>query len=79
MDLARVRGVFHDSLNMEPPSDDADLIEGGFLDSLALVELVFALEREFHVDLSFEDLEVDRFRTVASIGELVHSRNGGSP
>jgi acyl carrier protein len=40
---------------------------------------VFALEREFHVDLSFEDLEVDRFRTVASIGELVHSRNGGSP
>ena len=43
--------------------DDADLLEGGLLDSLSLVELLFELEREFEMELALEQLEI-RIRPV---------------
>jgi len=53
--LAELAGIFADVTGSEPPSPDTDLIEGGVLDSLAPAEL----------------LDVTRFRTLASLAELV--------
>jgi len=47
------------------------LIESGLLDSLALVELVFAIEQELGVQIPAERLEVERFRTLAKLVDLV--------
>jgi acyl carrier protein len=55
----------------DAPDPDADLVEGGVLDSLALVELLFAIEQELGVEIPTERLEVARFRTLGSIAELV--------
>ena len=41
------------------------------LDSLALVELIFAIEREFGVTIPLEELEIDSFRSVTSIADFV--------
>jgi acyl carrier protein len=68
---ARVQRIFAETLNIEVPSDETDLIEAGYIDSLALVELLFALEREFSITVPLDELEIDAFRTVTSIGTLV--------
>jgi D-alanine--poly(phosphoribitol) ligase subunit 2 len=67
----RVQRLFVETLNLQVPSPDTDLIEGGLLDSLALVELLFALEREFAVTIALEELDIDSFRSVNRIAEFV--------
>jgi acyl carrier protein len=67
----RVQRVIVEALNIDPPPIDSDLIEGGLLDSLALVELLFALEREFGVTIALEELDIDTFRSVGSIASFV--------
>jgi acyl carrier protein len=66
-----LRRLFLETLNTEVRSDDTDLIETGLIDSLALVQLLFEIEREFNVSLPLDELEVDSFRTVRSIGAYV--------
>lgn len=67
----RVKQIFVDALNIQVPSEDTDLIEGGYIDSLALVELLFAIEREFSVTVPLDELDIDNFRNVRRISELV--------
>lgn len=69
--LAELAGIFAEVTGLEPPSPDTDLVEGGVLDSLALVELLFAIEQELGVVIPAELLDVTRFRTLASLAELV--------
>jgi acyl carrier protein len=69
--LAELERIFADVTGSRPPSPDADLIEVGVLDSLALVELLFAIEQELGVEIPADRLEVTRFRTLASLAELV--------
>ena len=52
----RIRRLFVDTLNIEVEAVDTDVIEGGLLDSLALVELLFQIEQQFQVDLSLDEL-----------------------
>lgn len=72
----KIRAIFADTLNVDVPSDDTDLIEGGYIDSLALVELLFAIEREFSVSVPLDELEIDDFRNVQSISALVAAADG---
>jgi acyl carrier protein len=72
----RVQRLFVETLNVEVPSPDTDLIEGGLLDSLALVELLFALEREFAVTIALENLDIDSFRSIRSIAGFVENEAG---
>ena len=67
----RIRELFVEALNIEVPSAETDLIESGLLDSLALVELLFEIERRFEVDLSLDELEIENFRTVDRISEFI--------
>jgi acyl carrier protein len=72
----RIRAVFVQALNLEPPHDETDLIESGVIDSLALVELLFALEEEFSVSLPLDTLDVESFRSVRTIGEFIAGLDG---
>jgi len=72
----RVRGLFVEALNIQVPSDETDLIETGLIDSLALVELLFAIEREFSVSLPLDDLDIENFRSVRRIGEFIAGAGG---
>jgi acyl carrier protein len=72
----RVRRLLAETLNVEVSSDETDLIDTGVIDSLALVELLVALEREFEVTIPFDELEIDTFRSVRSIGEFIAAQDG---
>ena len=74
--LAQLATIFADVTGSNPPDPDADLLEGGVLDSLALVELLFAIEQELGIVVPAEKLEVERFRTLARLAELVAECRG---
>jgi acyl carrier protein len=71
----RVRRLLAETLNVEVSSDETDLIDTGVIDSLALVELLVALEREFEVTIPFDELEIDTFRSVRSIGAFITAQD----
>lgn len=66
--------VFSTALHVEVPSLDTDLFETGILDSLAFVELLLQLEREFGVTTSVADLEVENFSSISRIADFVMAR-----
>jgi D-alanine--poly(phosphoribitol) ligase subunit 2 len=67
-----------DAMSLEIPSVDTDLFEAGLLDSLAFVELLVHLEREFGVTTSIDDLKLDNFNSVAHIAEFVAARSAST-
>jgi len=70
----RVGDLFRTALYVEPPGPDADLIDGGVLDSLALVELLAAVEVEFGIEVPLDELDLERIRTLSGLAELVTER-----
>jgi D-alanine--poly(phosphoribitol) ligase subunit 2 len=72
--------LIRDRLHVDVGSIDTDLFETGLIDSLAFVELLIGLEAELGVSLGVDDLDVEAFRTVRRISQLVdeHLRDGAS-
>ena len=66
--------LFAKKLSLEVSSVDMDLVETGLLDSLTLVELLAQLEETFGVSVSTDDLELENFRSIASIAGFVARR-----
>lgn len=66
--------LFARKLNLDVPSVETDLVGTGLLDSLALVELLAQLEETFGVTISTDDLELENFRSIASIAGFVAQR-----
>jgi acyl carrier protein len=74
----RLRGIVSRTLAISPPQTDTDLVETGVLDSLALVELLVAVEEQFGIRFAPEELEIERFRSVAALVELVESHGSAA-
>ena len=69
----RITRLIRETLGVEVPSTDTDLIETGLLDSLSLVSLLADIEREFGFELPLDTLEVDDFRTVETAAAYVEA------
>jgi acyl carrier protein len=72
---AQLRAFFSEKLSVEISSVDADLIQTGILDSLALVELLVYIEKEFGTEISLDDVEIEDFCSIAKIAEYVDARS----
>ena len=70
----RVARIFTTALHVDVPSPDTDLFDSGVLDSLAFVELLLHLEREFGVTVAAEDLEAENFKSLDRIREFVETQ-----
>ena len=64
---ARITQLFADRLQIEVPAANVDLFAAGIVDSLMFVKLVAALEEHFTIHVTFEELEIDDFRTLRQI------------
>lgn len=51
--------------------DDTPLIESGYLTSLQTVELVAHIAESFHVEIEPEEIDEERFRSLATIAALI--------
>jgi methoxymalonate biosynthesis acyl carrier protein len=72
----RIAGWFLQSLGLEIPTPETDLFETGVLDSLAFVELLLQLERDFGVKIALDEVEIDHFKSVERIATFL--LNGGT-
>jgi acyl carrier protein len=75
----RIARILSASLHLDIPSVETDLFETGAIDSLAFVEFLLRLEREFGITVTVEDLEIDHFRTIRRIAQFVSGRDGKTP
>jgi methoxymalonate biosynthesis acyl carrier protein len=69
----QLQKIFREVLNVELPSRDTDILEGGILDSLAFVTLLFEIEERFGVQIPLEQLDLEDIRTVNRIALLVEA------
>lgn len=49
-------------------------IESGYIDSLALINLISELDIEFDIDITFNELSVENFSSVDTIQALVEKK-----
>jgi len=54
--------------------DDEDIFALGFVNSLFAMQLVMFVEQEFNITVDNEDLEIDNFRTINALAELIERK-----
>lgn len=57
---------------------DEDIFALGFVNSLLAMQLVAFVEKDFGIRVEDEDLDLDNFRSINAIAQLVQ-RKGGTP
>ena len=69
--LATVQALFAEVVGVDAPAPDTDVVETGLIDSMAIVELLFALEQELGIEIPPALLDIEHFRTLERLAALV--------
>ena len=48
-----------------------NIFEKGIIDSLGLIQLVGSVEKQFHLELTSNDLQDERFQTIEGIANII--------
>ena len=56
--------------------DDVDIFALGFVNSMFAMQLVLFVEGDFGIKVEDEDLEIDNFKSVNAIANLVERKRG---
>ena len=72
---AELMTLFRDTLNIEVPDPNTDLIATGRLDSMAMIELLLNLERRYGIRIDLQTVAIERFKSVSSIAELIGAQH----
>jgi acyl carrier protein len=73
IDITQLIANLFATLNVDIPSEDADLCESGLMDSLVLVEFLSQLEEQMGITVAIDELEPYEFSTIRRIRALVLS------
>lgn len=68
---SQLNALFLEKLNIRVPARDTDLLAGGLLDSLQLVELLVHIEQRFGLRIDLERVDFDDLRSLARIARLI--------
>lgn len=71
---AKIRDFLARFFQIHNLQDDQDIFSLGFVNSLFAMQLVLFVEKEFGITVENEDLNIDNFRTVNSISNLVEQK-----
>ena len=69
-----IRRFIETQLQAEELSDDEDLVDAGYVNSLFAIQLVLFVERQFHISVQDGDLDLANFRSISAIREFVHRK-----
>ena len=68
---ARIQRIYEETFDVSAPAPHTDILGADLLDSLGLVVLLFEIELRFGTELPLESLEIDDFRTIEKIAQLI--------
>lgn len=71
--LRRVNDLFEHVLGLPVPLPETDLFDSGSIDSLDFAELLLKIEDEFGIHVSFEEMDMERFRSTSAIAGYLAS------
>jgi acyl carrier protein len=69
--IQEIQRLFLQTLSVRVDAVEADLLQTGILDSMTLVQLIASLEERFGLQLPMEDLELESFRSLSTIAQLI--------
>jgi acyl carrier protein len=69
--LSKLNAVFERVLGSPAPAPDTDLFDDGVVDSLGFVGLLLQVQDEFGLKFTFEDMNLDCFRSVSGIAGFI--------
>lgn len=76
--VSSVKSVIHEFVDSyfgdTTLGDDDDMFATGYVNSMFALQLVQFVEGEFGITVDSDDLELDNFRTVASIASFVERK-----
>ena len=55
-------------------TDSTDLINEIKLNSIEIINLMISIENEFDLELEYEDIEYESFKTIVSLEKLIESK-----
>jgi methoxymalonate biosynthesis acyl carrier protein len=58
--------------------EDEDIFALGFVNSMMAMQLVAFVEKEFGITVEDEDLELDNFKSIRAIADLVERKRAGA-
>ena len=68
---AKIRDFIGRTIRHGGLSDDDDIFGLGFVNSLFATQLVAFVEKEFGITIDNEDLDIDNFKTINALANLV--------
>lgn len=72
---SKIRGFFLRYFQGRELGDEEDVFKLGFVNSLLAMQLVTFVEKEFAITVEDDDLDLDNFRSVAAIEELIERKS----
>lgn len=72
-----LRTIQRPDYSREAIDEESSLVESGFIDSLALLEIVTYLERTYRIDFSERGIDPGDLRSVRSILDLIARLSNG--
>ncbi|HCF52021.1 MAG TPA: acyl carrier protein, partial [Bacillus sp. (in: Bacteria)] len=55
-------------------NDDTEIFEEGLVNSLFAIQLMTFLEKEFAIKVTMDDLDMDNYKSVNSIGNFIRNK-----
>ena len=71
----KIRQFLAQYIQQQEISDNDDLFQKGFVNSLFAMQLVLFVESEFNISVENEDLKIDNFRSIDAISRLIMSKS----
>jgi acyl carrier protein len=72
--VLELQALFRETLNIDVPSVDADLIESGLLDSLQIVQLLLHIESDLGHRIALDEIDLDDLRSVARLARVIMAK-----
>lgn len=74
-----IREMMQRSFEGRSLADDDDIFATGFGNSLFALQLVTFVEQKFNIEIDSEDLDIENFRTIRKIADLVERKQAVHP
>jgi len=71
---SRIQAFFRQRFRNYEFGEDEDIFGTGLVNSLAAMQLVLFVEKEFGIEIGDEDLSLENFRTIRAIEQLINSK-----
>ncbi len=71
----KLRAFLSQRLGMDSVCDDEDIFASGLVNSLFAMELVLFVEGEFSIEIDDNDLQMDNFRSIDALADLIDRKS----